>query len=345
MNGTADQVTQLEFLTRLQRILGEGLFVASYKYALLLALAELSVEKSISPDGSLRIELNELADRFITLYWRQVAPFGGRNLLAQNTGRQASIIGKIAAFKASAPTLAVARNHKAWSRLVREVGRLLDQMPLWKLQLVGKERLDFLYEERLVERGIVLRPGIAACFRAQFGVVQALVQAAWLSFVQRLPLNRPVLGSTTDLADFLFGAERSGLKAIALGLMDLQKGCCFYCGGAVREGGAVDHFIPWSRYPLDLGHNFVLAHAACNNDKRDMLAASGHLERWVQRNDSEATVLNEIFGAARFPFDADASLSVAEWAYDNAERAGALVWVRRSGQTSRLTAEWREWFR
>ena len=345
MSEAAAQLAQLEFLTKLQRILGEGLFVASYKYALLLALAELSVEKSIGPDGSLRIELNELAERFITLYWRQVAPFGGRNLLAQNTGRQASIIGKIAAFKASAPTLAVARNHKAWSRLVREVGRLLNQMPLWKLQLVGRERLDFLYEERLVERGIVLRPGIAACFRAQFGVVQALVQAAWLSFVQRLPLNRPVLGSTTDLADFLFGAERSGLKAIALGLMDLQKGCCFYCGGAVREGGAVDHFIPWSRYPLDLGHNFVLAHAACNNDKRDMLAASGHLERWVQRNDSEATVLNEIFGAARFPFDADASLSVAEWAYENAERAGALVWVRCRAQTARLTAEWRECFK
>jgi len=342
---STSEFAQLEFLTKLQRILGEGLFVASYKHALLLALAELSVEKSIGPDGSLRIELNELAERFITLYWRQVAPFNGKTLAQNNGPKEAVIIREIANFRPLAPTLAMAHRRKNWAGLVRRVGRTLAKMPLMKLQRVGKDRLDFLYEEKLVDRGIVLRPGVAACFRAQFGVVQALVQAAWLSFVQRLPLNRPVLGSTTDLADFLFGAERSGLKAIALGLMDLQKGCCFYCGGAVREGGAVDHFIPWSRYPLDLGHNFVLAHAACNNDKRDMLAASGHLERWVQRNDSEATVLNEIFGAARFPFDADASLSVAEWAYDNAERAGALVWVRRSGQTSRLTAEWREWFR
>jgi len=264
-------------------------------------------------------------------------------MLAQNTGRQASIVGKISEFKAKAPTLVVARNHKTWPRLVREVGRLLNQMPLWKLQLVGRERLDFLYEERLVERGIVLRPGIAACFRAQFGVVQALVQSAWLSFVQRLPPNRPMLGSTTDLADFLFGSDRSRLKDIAKGLMDLQKRRCFYCGGAVRDGGAVDHFIPWSRYPLDLGHNFVLAHGACNNDKRDMLAASGHLERWVQRNDDEVATLSDIFGAARFPFDADASLSVAEWAYENAEGAGALVWVRR-GQMARLSGEWREWF-
>jgi hypothetical protein len=184
---------------------------------------------------------------------------------------------------------------------------------------------------------------VAACFCAQFGVVQALVQTAWLSFVQRLPLNRPILGSMTDLADFLFGCERSGLRVISEGLLDLQKRRCFYCGGAIRDAGAVDHFIPWSRYPLDLGHNFVLAHAACNNDKRDMLAASAHLERWVQRIDSEAATLGEVFDAARFPFDADASLSVAEWAYENAERARALVWVRK-GQTARLSGEWREWF-
>lgn len=335
---------ELDFLTKLQRILSEGLFSASYKYALLLALAELSVEKSIAPDGTLRIELDGLADRFITLYWRQVAPFGGENMLAQNAGRQASIIGKIGAFKANAPTLAVARNHKAWPRLVREVGRLLDQMPLWKLQLVGRERLDFLYEERLVGRGFVLRPGIAACFRAQFMVVQALVQTAWLSFVQRLPQNRPILGSMTDLADFLFGCERSGLRVIAEGLVDLQKQRCFYCGGAIRDARAVDHFIPWSRYPLDLGHNFVLAHGSCNQDKRDMLAAAGHLERWVQRNESEVALLSDVFNAARFPFDADASLSVAEWAYENAERAHALVWVRK-GQTARLSEGWREWFK
>ena len=344
MHNPHGHLSELEFLTKLQRILNEGLFSASYKYALLLALAELSVENDPAPDGTLHIKLDGLAERFITLYWRQVAPFGG-GMLAQNTGRQASIIGKIASFKSSAPTLAVARNDRRWSRLVKEVGRLLDDMPLWKLQRVGNEKVDFLYEERLVDRGIVLRPGVAACFRAQFGVVQALVQTAWLSFVQRLPLNRPILGSMTDLADFLFGCERGGLRTIAAGLMDLQKGACFYCGGAIRNGGAVDHFIPWSRYPLDLGHNFVLAHSACNQDKRDMLAADGHLKRWVERNDSETRALNQIFDAARFPFDADASLSVAEWAYENAERARALVWVRSKGQTSHLLAGWKEWFK
>jgi len=344
MSGSPSDAAQLGFLTGIQRILGEGSFVASYKYALLLALAELSIEKSPQVDGTLRVELDELAERFIALYWRQVAPFRGRDMLAQSTGRQASIISKIAAFKVGAPTLAVARNKRSWQRLVRDVGRLLVAMPLWKLQLVGRERLDFLYEERIIERCIVLRTGVAACFRAQFSVVQALVQTAWLSFVQRLPPNRPILGSMTDLSEFLFGAERSGLRSIADGLFDMQRETCFYCSGKIRGGGDVDHFIPWSRYPLDLGHNFVLAHASCNQDKRDMLAAPRHLQRWIERNNNEEVTLSQIFNAARFPFDVNASLSVAEWAYENAERAGALVWVSK-GQDVRLLEGWRESFR
>ncbi len=132
---------------------------------------------------------------------------------------------------------------------------------------------------------------------------------------------------------------------IAEGLLDLQKGHCFYCDSALRDGGAVDHFIPWSRYPLDLGHNFVLAHASCNQDKRDMLAASGHLQRWIERNDAQEAGLSQVFGAARFPCDADASSSIALWAYENAERASALLWVRCRGHTARLTSEWRTWFR
>ena len=44
-------------------------------------------------------------------------------------------------------------------------------------------------------------------------------------------------------------------------------------------------------------------------------------------------------------YDMDASLTVAEWSYDTAERSGALVWVQKKGQTARLTPEWRWPFR
>ena len=344
MKGERGEVMQLEFLGKLQRILNEGLFVASYKYALILAIAELSVEKNDREDGSLHLPLEEISDRFIAFYWRQAAPFGGGTFLHHNNGREASAVTRIRAFQQYAPTLAAARDHPRWHTLVRSIARLLVEMPLWKLQRVGADRLDFLYEERLVDEGIVLRPGIADCFRQQFTVVQALVQMAWLTFMQRLPANRELLGSTGDLADFLFGCERTGLTAIVSGLRDVQKGTCFYCRGPLREMVEVDHFIPWSRYPRDLGHNFVLAHDTCNRDKRDMLAAPVHLTRWVERNDNENAALRQIFDEARFVCDMDASLTVAEWSYDTAERSGALVWVQKRGQTAHLTSDWRRLF-
>ena len=111
----------------------------------------------------------------------------------------------------------------------------------------------------------------------------------------------------------------------------------------MKEKAQVDHFIPWSRYPLDLGHNFVLAHATCNHDKRDMLAAPDHLERWISRNDGAEKTLTQVFNDARFPFDLDASSSIALWAYESAERAGSLVWVRCKGQTAKLAGGWRAW--
>jgi 5-methylcytosine-specific restriction endonuclease McrA len=74
-----------------------------------------------------------------------------------------------------------------------------------------------------------------------------------------------LLGETLDLREFLFGAERNALGAVRPVLMDLQDGKCFYCKQSMRsEAGHVDHFIPWSKYPIDLGHNFVLADSKCN---------------------------------------------------------------------------------
>ena len=345
MEQAVGQLSELDFLIKLQRILSEGAFVASYKFALLLALAELSIENSPADDGTLRIELDVLSERFIKLYWRQVAPFGGR-VLIQATGSQAEIITRIAKFQADhGVTLSLAQSHLRWPTLVRQIGRLLDRQPLWRLQLVGKERLDFLYPETPGTNYILLRPGVTGRFKSHFRIVQALAQGAWASFVQRLPSNGPLLGPMANFEDFLFGCDRSALSKVGAGLLNIQRGNCFYCGERIRNGGQVDHFIPWAYYKVDLGHNLVLAHAVCNQDKSDMLAATGHLERWIRRNDNENPALAKIFEDARFPYDVDASLSVAEWAYENAERAQALVWVRCKSETSRLTNAWKECFK
>jgi hypothetical protein len=50
-----------------------GGFVATYKFALLKALAALSVEKSEFSEDSLKITTREIAEKFIQYYWRQVS--------------------------------------------------------------------------------------------------------------------------------------------------------------------------------------------------------------------------------------------------------------------------------
>jgi hypothetical protein len=83
-------IAELAFLRKLQRLLNEGDFVATYKFALLNALADLSLERSSDADGSLRVPLTAIAEKFIEYYWRQARPYralDGRGfVLLQNTG-------------------------------------------------------------------------------------------------------------------------------------------------------------------------------------------------------------------------------------------------------------------
>jgi len=90
--------SQIAFLTNLQRLLSEGSFVSTYKYALLMALADIAVERGNDDDRPLDIPTMLTAEKFVDYYWRQSAPFVSaqetQNLgvLRQNTGKQAGII-------------------------------------------------------------------------------------------------------------------------------------------------------------------------------------------------------------------------------------------------------------
>ncbi len=111
-------------------------------------------------------------------------------------------------------------------------------------------------------------------------------------------------------------------------LMYLQKGQCFYCGGTVKmNGGQVDHFIPWFKYPIDLAHNFVLADSKCNGKKRDRMPHVYYLARWSERNQwsggQMTASLNE-----RIACDLPSANRIAYWAYSQTETAGGLTWLR-----------------
>jgi 5-methylcytosine-specific restriction endonuclease McrA len=324
---------QVQFLRNVQRLLAEGAFVASYKFALLHALADLAVLKGEDSGAPLELDTKEIAAKFVELYWRQCRPFqvGGDTsglVLQQNAGKRAAIISKIVDSQqqcgASLFRLKQVTPDR-WSDLVAEVDQVVRTMPLWKLQTVGEERLDFLYEN--LDRGsrITLKPGVACRLRTFYGLLRDLIQGAWVRFTQKINASR--LGSVTDLGTFLFGEERTCLESYRPILMDVQLGTCLYCGGNISKQSEVDHFIPWSRYPADLGHNFVLAHKSCNNAKSDYLAAEKHLAAWSERNRLHQEELQSRLQAATLPCDFSASVQITKWVYQQTEKANGQVWV------------------
>ena len=66
---------QLQFLSKLQRLFAEGEFTATYKFALLIAIADLAVELGHDDDRPLALTHRALAAKFIELYWQQTAPY------------------------------------------------------------------------------------------------------------------------------------------------------------------------------------------------------------------------------------------------------------------------------
>jgi 5-methylcytosine-specific restriction endonuclease McrA len=309
---------QVQFLRNIQRLLAEGLFVASYKFALVHALADLAVLKGDDTGAPLDLSTKEIAAKFVELYWQQCRPFqlGGQNtglILQQNTGKQAAIITQIIESQQNCSASLFRFKQEAsdqWSDLVSEVDHVVRTMPLWKLQTVGDERLDFLYEN--LNRGtlITLKPGVAYCLRAFYELLRNLIQGAWVRFVQKLNANK--LGSVTDLGTFLFGQERGSLDAYRPILLDVQNGMCLYCQKNLPKQTQVDHFIPWSRYAADLGQNFVLAHTHCNNAKSDYLAAEKHIAAWVERNRLHQEELQRRLQEATLPCDWSATLQIAK---------------------------------
>lgn len=343
---TAEQ--QLKFLTNLQRLLSEGQFVATYKYALLLALADIAVESGNDLEDTLTISTKQIAEKFIQYYWRQVVPYVSRNdptagqVLRQNTGSQAAIIRQVLQARRQFDDSLVdaQRDPQAWKTLVREVDQVVRQMPLWKLQTVGRDQFDFLYENRGAGTSIELRPGVAFCLRQFYSLIGDLVRGAWTRYIRRH--NHDALGTTTDLAEFLFGSERTDLTVVRTILEDVQAGRCFYCERSLpKQAGHVDHFIPWSKYPVDLGHNFVVAHQTCNAAKADHLAAVDFLAVWTERNAEHRGQLAEEFDRRGVLHDLPTSVRIASWAYQQTFDVNGLTWAQKEEMVP-LPTDWRQ---
>jgi hypothetical protein len=314
----------------LQRLLTEGQFTATYKFALLMALADLSVECGDDSGAPLELRAESIAEKFIEYYW-QTVPFLGRSVLSQNKGKQPVVITLLkAARDRHGDNLAAAKKAaKEWRLLVSAVAANIRQMPLRYLQNVAGDTLAFLYDSprgAAAPATIRLHSSVAFCFRRFHELIAELVRGAWSRWVRQQ--NLPMIGDQQDLHAFLFGTERSDLASVREVLQAMQSSC-FYCHRPFRAVPAVDHFIPWILYPLDLGHNFVLAHAECNSQKRDLLAAEEHLEKWVERNRTHGTELQMMFDRKGVLHNLPSTTRIAAWAYSRAATNGGRVWLSK----------------
>ena len=337
---------QVQFLFNVQRLLSDGGFVATYKFALLLSLADLAVERGDDTTESLSLDTRDLAEKFVGLYWRQVLPWvhagsGTTGRLQQATGSTAAILNHIGAahdrFQGS--LFRLRRDKVAWDRLLKAVARTIEVMPLWKLQTVGRDKLSFLYPNVGKGNRLRLHGEAVYCLRRFRDLIGDMAESAWVRFVRQLPRNHGLLGEGPDLGEFLFGSDRTALGAVRNLLLEVDGNRCFYCEDAIRGEPAVDHFVPWARYPLDLGHNFVLADGRCNGDKADRLAAFEHLGKWCARNarpDWTAALEDRML-----PHDFRRTSRVAGWAYAQAEAGHATVWQRGRDGMVGLDRRWR----
>ncbi len=317
---------QLAFLSKLQRLFAEGDFTATYKFALLIALADLSVEVGRDDNEPLNLPYRRVGLKFIQLYWQQAAPFTGDDVLIQNLGTQAAVVTSIAEYRRRHPSLTLnsAQSGEDFKTLLSSVTSTVKLQPVQYIQNLGGGKDVFLFDTG--KDGLTLLPGVAFCLRRFQPLVQQLARSHWVDHIRGNKRNLPLLGKDDDLESFLFETPRQALTTISSGLRKI-KSKCHYCGVAVKEAD-VDHFIPHSLYPRDLMHNFVLSHPACNRSKSDTLAAKAHLIRWLEFITTHDSALRSIGREAGIKADAPTTLSVARWGYSNAMDSGGQAWLK-----------------
>jgi hypothetical protein len=326
---------QIDFIGYLQRLLQEGDFSSTYKFAFLHAIADICIEKHVPENAQLKISFDEIVDKLITLYWQHAKPFFAENagghqggILLQNSGKQAKIISDILALQSNgAKNLSQAKSSEYWSKIYSNTMRTLKDGPLWRLQILSKREDCYLFPHVKNRKFIVLNVGIAACFRQFHDLVVQFARQGWIEKVSKIQENQTVIGKAGELSDFLFSTTRNSLKSAYTLFKEIQNNQCFYCCKNLKENAEVDHFIPFAKYNNDLGHNFVLAHKSCNNNKSSYLAAPQHKENWIEQNlvINEKLIVQEL--ATNFICDSKRSKRVADWAYNIANTNNNRFWL------------------
>jgi 5-methylcytosine-specific restriction endonuclease McrA len=367
---------EVRFLEKLQRLLAEGDFTSTYKFAVLLGLTGLSVEHcALAPTGGLLFTTEQLAERVIELYWPQVAPYAPRargrvEVLFQNKPQQAAIVTNLSRLHrlSFGTTASPTHVHSLRKQRPGEFRRLLNstewkliEMPLPRLQRIPSGTDDFIYTvhwtvDDVEPRGGRLKKVVRAYQQGlesdfdnrivmKSGVVETLARLHGIvrdlvetRWVRMVRQLNPSVREEPDLHNHLFGSRRAALASIRGPLLALQDHHCFYCQRRLVKP-EVDHFLPWSQSRDDRIENLVAACAQCNGAKREHLASEGHVDGWLQRLDPMESLLDSMHSMALeigWPSGPHASLSLARLLYQHYP-GGAQLWHARG--------DFRDWSR
>jgi hypothetical protein len=248
----------IAFAEKLVVLLDQGVCTATYKFAVLLGLIDVCLERTSGTGRApSRIPARDLAGKVVELYWPQTKPFRGRLILRQNSGRQAAIVTLIRTFREgldaelTGPRQAQLLDPDGFDALLREVEWKLVQMPLPRLQIIGREEERFIYDlawageppRRSFTSGeldttIRLRPGVGDHLVRLSGLLRPLIQKQWTDRVARF---NPDEVRERELEGFLFGVPRTPPARLRNDLQELQEGRCFYCRAPLPRDGEVDH--------------------------------------------------------------------------------------------------------
>ncbi|MCV7281698.1 HNH endonuclease [Mycolicibacterium flavescens] len=304
---------------RIVAILETGQRDATYKLATLMTLIEHCIENLPDhPADSLRVPIPELAHRVLAIYWRQVRPFEGRELVQRRTGKNTRITDATKELREVVRTghsalsfeVAMLRAPEAYRRAIDKIVLALAKQPLPRLQkLPGSANSDpFLYDDSFLgenvsrrtlrENGdtIVLSPGVAHGLARLAGLLRPALEIMWVEDVRRM--NKFLDTEVPDVAGHLFGRERTALAAVRGPFKDVFGPYCFYCGRDLPDNNPIDHVLPWSLVGIDGLSNLVLACARCNGDKGGALPSLGIVDRVLSR---DRDALEEIAAAIQWP--------------------------------------------
>ncbi|MGE0621463.1 MAG: HNH endonuclease [Pseudomonadales bacterium] len=349
----------IAFAEKLLDVLDRGMFTATYKYAVLLGLLDLVIENmSLNGEPPGEVTTLQLADKVLASYWNHTLPYDASldaaAGLRQNRGKpgsQAEILTRIEHFRTrhvrdTTATYFTARvMHPTRSEtLLRNIELKLIEMPLPRLQRVGKILDPFIYqigwdeqvdlaEVRAYQRGaasgfdptIRFAPDVPGYLVRLNALLRPLIQRQWAAEVASIN----GLGQAS-LEEFLFGVNRVPTLKLRDGLLDLGDGRCFYCDGRIGTSDSrkpeVDHFIPWSRFPNNDVENLVIAHSMCNRHKRNFVVSNDHLDHWVNRLNRQAADLVELASTQSWPSDLSRSGGIASAVYTGLPD-GFYAWV------------------